>query len=782
MARKQTLKQLLGTSDERQEVTLDLRPTQLTPTIRGGGSYGIAAPPIPKETTFSQLASALGKINPIIKEYQETKLTKEKTNLIQAETQILDIQEKWEGMSDEERKEFLDQQIEGRDAAEKAINKEFRGKYELNPIALVRAQKIIGASYVDELTRDEEVDFNEFLSNRDPLEGQINADDIGEFYDSRDKEFVEKNQWLIESPLAMDGFNARLRDTRIRNQKQFLADGQKYYKENVLYPHISKNLTSIMTLPASNAEQGVSINENIDEIWKVTDGLSFAETSKMLTDWVGSVSMEDAERVSYYLPKIGQLKIGNTTVANTPEVYNVIEETIYQRQEEFDKRIEEEEDEEAKNDLRPFITEMSTINTIEMLDGDDRLSMIDERTESALNQVSDRYGKAEITFDQFQTQIDLINQASTAAKIQMSNTLVNVAETAGVEQGYYNDELASNISDIENELNATAEGNFRYSFYEEIFLEGTQESKTVLRKDLEQPLTKIAVDFELKRQALLRKSANLTTMPERVAAYRQGVQELDVAFKKQIKQFLTTRSKLSGQTPMTSDVRSDEYQLKNVESTSLTRNIPMFTEDPTAGFVYRGPRGSREPNTFTDANKHIFETIGIDNAQILEGQGTETETQNLLELTPSYRAVTRVLENKYSETVSEVNKRFESYEDNTALYKLRKPKIYPHEHEIYAGSLGAVGLTSEDINKLEFIPRRAGSLGDDIADTSVFRNPQGFRIRSRKLISQMKDGLIPITDYMEMSEESRKALAERFGADFEVFDRRQKILSNLRGQ
>jgi len=56
---KQTLKSLLGSSDSREQVELNLNPVNLQPTIRGAGNYRVAVQDTPKTNSLLQLSEAL---------------------------------------------------------------------------------------------------------------------------------------------------------------------------------------------------------------------------------------------------------------------------------------------------------------------------------------------------------------------------------------------------------------------------------------------------------------------------------------------------------------------------------------------------------------------------------------------------------------------------------------------------------------------------------------------------------------------------------------------------
>lgn len=69
MARKQTLASLLGQSDKRVQVDVDVSQPTLTPTSVQGGAYNVVTQGIPKSNTAGQLANALGNLSPVLKEY-----------------------------------------------------------------------------------------------------------------------------------------------------------------------------------------------------------------------------------------------------------------------------------------------------------------------------------------------------------------------------------------------------------------------------------------------------------------------------------------------------------------------------------------------------------------------------------------------------------------------------------------------------------------------------------------------------------------------------------------
>ena len=767
MAKKQTLKQLLGTSDDRLEVDLDLSTTQLRPTIRGAGNYGIATPQLPRTSATGQLAKALGSISPILRDYQAAKNTEAQTNLVNAETQILDFQQQWEGLSDTERKEFLQQDLSEKNKLENEINKRFLGNYQANPIANIRAQKIIGASLVPDLVLGEEDAFNEFLANRPATAGVPDGDTIREFYEQYDKSFLERANILEANPLVMDGLNARLRDHRVRNQKVLLDQGGKYFKENVLYPHAGKAITDNLLNPVLKEDGTVDFeaqSADLDEIWQVTGGLDFKEASTLLKNWVATVKPEDAERLLINISSLERLPLGNSTVGATPEVMLQLEETLLERERIFERRLEEEAQEEADEVMRDYVTTMRTADTAVLPEGvDNRLHYIENQAADARAASIERFENNQISFDRYTNELEIIEANKANAQQRVAEAAHDVATSANVTQGYFEDITMSSVEDIQAELNAEAiETGYQYSFFDFEDLP-TGQLGAVLREDLVDPIHEASVRFEIKRQQLLVNNANLATKQERVTAYVAGVRELETEYKNELKNILLSTSKLAGQTFNNEEALSAQERRLTIQSDVDLSSIPLFTKDARISF------SGGTKTSVSDTHMHIFEDMSINSVDVLEGTADNETTAKYMKLKPVYQAVNAPLAAQNRELVATVERRFQGARAGVPL------RIRGREHEIYQQTLPAAGLTLEELNELEFV-QQYGSF------ESYYRTTSGFRLTAGRFESDLAGGLIPIIGYDELGEEDRKALAERFGGDYDTFNNRQLILQNLRGQ
>jgi hypothetical protein len=69
MATQPTLASLLGSKDERKQVSLDLGQQALTPQVSRAGQYTVFAQPTAQENTSTRLANALSGVSPVLKNY-----------------------------------------------------------------------------------------------------------------------------------------------------------------------------------------------------------------------------------------------------------------------------------------------------------------------------------------------------------------------------------------------------------------------------------------------------------------------------------------------------------------------------------------------------------------------------------------------------------------------------------------------------------------------------------------------------------------------------------------
>ena len=153
MAKKQTLKSLLGGGDGRVQASLNLGTPKLQPTIGRGGQSVTATQGTLRadQTQLGMLASSLEKLNPALQAYR-------KGYYAEAEKDKMLFKEKFAGMDDAERQALVQAQEANLAATEDSINNKLRGQYGLNPLAGIYAEKLVGASMSTE--------YNKFIAEK----------------------------------------------------------------------------------------------------------------------------------------------------------------------------------------------------------------------------------------------------------------------------------------------------------------------------------------------------------------------------------------------------------------------------------------------------------------------------------------------------------------------------------------------------------------------------------------------------------------------------------------
>ena len=104
MAKKKTLKSLLGGSDGRVQASLDLAKKPLRPTIQQGGQSYTAVQETQKasQSQLGMLADSLSKLNPALQSLH-------KGYMAETETQKMEFAETFQGLSDEERTNLINE-------------------------------------------------------------------------------------------------------------------------------------------------------------------------------------------------------------------------------------------------------------------------------------------------------------------------------------------------------------------------------------------------------------------------------------------------------------------------------------------------------------------------------------------------------------------------------------------------------------------------------------------------------------------------------------------------
>ena len=334
MAKKQTLKSLLGASDGRVQASLRLDPVSIRPTISGvAGSTPATVQAVQSASSsqLGQLANALQKLNPALQDYH-------KGGIAQAEFQKEEFRERFAGLTDDERKELINAQQKELENTESEINKRFRGEYGLNPLAKVYAEKYLGASknteastYMANQVEAYKKEIEKLPANQQPSSDEIQARVEG-FVEQYNEQAGEDGGQLFEKgSLRYRGLLSATR-SKVEYLKGSLPKVlEDHHKDVVVIPALANTIRSIALDSAQDtpdAEGNPLVgNTDINAALKGLDVLDTKDTQKVLKMIVEGFAPEDGQYAEIAIARIAEVaKIGNQPLINDIGFYNSLVE------------------------------------------------------------------------------------------------------------------------------------------------------------------------------------------------------------------------------------------------------------------------------------------------------------------------------------------------------------------------------------------------------------------------------------------------------------------------
>lgn len=330
MAKKQTLKSLLGASDGRVQASLNLSPVNIRPTI--SGAAGSAPPTVQaiqsaESSQLGQLANALQKLNPALQDYH-------KGGLAQAEFQKEEFRQRFEGLTEDERKELITAQQKELENTESEINKRFRGEYGLNPLAKIYAEKYLGASknteasaYMAKEIENYKKEIEKLPANQQPSIAEIQARVSG-FIDTYNETGGEDGGQLFEKgSLRYRGLLSATR-TKVEHLKMTLPKAlEEHHKDVVVIPALANTIRSVamdLAQDTLDAEGNPLVDAtDLNAALKGLDVLSINDTKEVLKAIVEGFAPEDGQYAEVALAKIAEVaKVGNQPLENDIGYFN----------------------------------------------------------------------------------------------------------------------------------------------------------------------------------------------------------------------------------------------------------------------------------------------------------------------------------------------------------------------------------------------------------------------------------------------------------------------------
>ena len=330
MAKKQTLKSLLGASDGRVQASLRLDPVSISPTITrvaGSTPATVQAVQSANSSQLGQLANALQKLNPALQDYHEG-------GIAQAEFQKEEFRERFAGLTPDERKELINAQQKELENTESEINKRFRGEYGLNPLAKVYAEKYLGASknteastYMANQVEAYKKEIEKLPANQQPSSDEIEARVEGFVEQYNEQAGEEGGQLFDKGSLRYRGLLSATR-SKVEYLKGTLPKVlEDHHKDVVVMPALANTIRSIALDSAQDtpdAEGNPLVgNKDINAALKGLDVLDTKDTQKVLKMIVEGFAPEDGQYAEIAIARIAEVaKIGNQPLINDTGFYN----------------------------------------------------------------------------------------------------------------------------------------------------------------------------------------------------------------------------------------------------------------------------------------------------------------------------------------------------------------------------------------------------------------------------------------------------------------------------
>jgi len=360
MAKKQTLKSLLGGSDGRVQASLDLGKKTLQPTVRAGGqSYtAVQATQSASQSQLGQLATALGKLNPALQNYQEG-------TYADAEVQKLEFKEQFEGMSDAEKAELLRRKENDLKDTERKINGMFRGNLPSNPLANIYAEKLVGGSksndfylYSQDAIKQEQLRIEKLPISERPTTAEFREWTSG-LIDSFNAQAGEGGSELFQKgSLRYQGLLASTKKTRDKMLLDVPTAMNEHFENTVYIPNVASNLRNVASDPEATAEER---KEAITTFLTYLDPLSTEQTKQVFTEVINGFAAEDVDFARAIIADIVPLaKVGNQPMSQS-SLYTELNELLDNKEDAFlrDKSNQETKQvNEYKAKFAPTITKL----------------------------------------------------------------------------------------------------------------------------------------------------------------------------------------------------------------------------------------------------------------------------------------------------------------------------------------------------------------------------------------------------------------------------------------
>ena len=355
MAKKKTLKSLLGGSDGRVQASLDLAKKPLRPTIQQGGQSYTAVQETQRasQTQLGMLADSLSKLNPALQSLH-------KGYIAETETQKMEFAETFQGLSDEERTNLINEKQTALAKTEKTINSQLRGEYGLNPLASIYAEKLVGGAAKTDFSKYSVTQIEDYKKQLEkmPIDQRPNEAAYRAWADNLVNEFnaqggEEGGELFEQGSLRHRGLLAATKDLREKLSLELPKAFSDHHKDTVYIPSFVSMLRDVSVDTSLSAEKRKADTTILLNTY--LDPLDVKDTKKVLTQLTESFKAEDSEFAETALTEIARV----TTIGTEPMLGSVFMDELLEKIEDTERAYEREKIDEEIIQLNKIKDELT---------------------------------------------------------------------------------------------------------------------------------------------------------------------------------------------------------------------------------------------------------------------------------------------------------------------------------------------------------------------------------------------------------------------------------------
>ena len=213
------------------------------------------------------------------------------------------------------------------------IDKYFRNNYGLNPLASIRAQKLLGATSEAAYLAFRNEKVTDFKNN---MTGILTQEEIEEFvYGLADEFLAQEGVNIQKGSLAHQGFMEAIQKQTGEDIATLKSSLDEYHVTNIGIPSVANNVFRAYEKSMNNMSEAVAA---LKESWRNTGMFNTEQQAKVLSTAFALIPAEDKDEAEDFLEALTEagIKIGNQPLTEGNIYYESLEQDIEDRYEKWE--------------------------------------------------------------------------------------------------------------------------------------------------------------------------------------------------------------------------------------------------------------------------------------------------------------------------------------------------------------------------------------------------------------------------------------------------------------